>query len=144
MFVQPLYRLVYISKTTETMTSEAIKELLIGSRQRNEVFQISGLLLYMHGNFLQVLEGGQSDVEQLYKNISADPRHSDTEVISAKKIDARVFSEWAMAFSEISNEEFKNLSGFRELNDLRIRDKARRGAQVDDIIQSFKNTYTFG
>ncbi len=142
MQIQPLYRLVYISRATTDITPEVVKNLLVESRMRNEKYRISGLLIYMNHNFLQVLEGPKNDVEQLYNNIVIDPRHTGTEVLEAKTINDRIFSEWKMVFSEVSTREFKNLSGFTELYDLHIRDRKKRGKHLDELIQSFKKIHS--
>jgi len=46
--------------------------------------------------FLQVLEGGRSQVSQLYNRIAADPRHHDVVLLTYEEIAERHFAGWAM------------------------------------------------
>ena len=80
-----VYYLVYISSATWLMSDEELAALLMECRTNNERLQVTGMLLYKEGNFIQVLEGEQETVEQLYIKIRADVRHTGaTELSSAR------------------------------------------------------------
>ena len=54
------------------------------------------MLCFSGGIFLQVLEGGRSQVSALYNRISADPRHRDVVLLSYDEIGERSFAGWSM------------------------------------------------
>jgi hypothetical protein len=49
-----------------------------------------------------VLEGSRTAVNQLYRRIAADARHSDVELLSYQEIDERRFAGWAMGQVQMS------------------------------------------
>ena len=66
---------------------------------------------------MQLLEGDQEIIDQLYKRIEKDKRHFNVELMHTAHVDERIFSNWAMAYlglqesttSEDVNEIQKNL-----------------------------------
>jgi len=94
-------RVMYVSKARHRMTHGELSDLLLGARSRNEEHGITGILVYAAGNFAQVLEGPDPAIEQLLRNIDADPRHDDYRVISEGPIDARYFHGWSMDWVEL-------------------------------------------
>ena len=49
--------LIYASSATKAMSQDELKALLAKARTNNQRDNITGMLLYNDGNFLQVLEG---------------------------------------------------------------------------------------
>ena len=70
-----LVYLVYVSAASKPFSEEELLELLEASRLHNEGKNITGLLLYCEGQFIQVLEGARSDVDSLFERICVDTRH---------------------------------------------------------------------
>lgn len=105
----PATTLVYWSQATHPMTESELAELLRISRARNEQSQISGMLLYKDGCFLQVLEGEEPQVNAVVKRIEKDPRHHSIHFLSRSE-GPRQFTQWSMGF--------KNLSPDRATTDL--------------------------
>ena len=93
-----LRQLVYISDARIPISKEEIAVILESSRQNNPARDITGLLLYCDGVFIQTLEGASKAVKQLYQIICDDPRHSSAEVISDCMVEERIFGSWAMAY----------------------------------------------
>ena len=50
----PLHNLVYVSLATEDMSDETLKKILNKARTKNEGLDITGMLLYRDGFFMQV------------------------------------------------------------------------------------------
>lgn len=63
---------------------------------RDLVFQA---LIATGSHFAQVLEGTSAALAQLMRNIRADARHEDVEVVRCLSMNERFFSGWAMAYS---------------------------------------------
>lgn len=106
--------LIYVSTSVKLLSDEELLEILKVSREKNAAVNITGLLLYKGGNFMQVLEGPDEAVEALYKKIEADPRHKDLIVLSREQISTRQFPAWEMAFQNLDNPAIKNEPGFSQ------------------------------
>ncbi|WP_054118712.1 BLUF domain-containing protein [Porphyrobacter sp. AAP60] len=90
-----LSQYLYIS-TAPTLPREEVEAILSASAQNNPVRGITGLLLFNGRNFLQLLEGEESEVAALMDTITADPRHSGVSVLDRRGIDQRACPDWAM------------------------------------------------
>ena len=100
-----MHYLIYISTAVNLLTDEELKEILISSRKNNSAKNISGLLLYADGVFLQLLEGEKIDVEQTYKKIENDLRHKKITILVKGEHDNRAFPDWSMGYS-VANKAF--------------------------------------
>ena len=106
--------LIYVSTSVKLLSDEELSDILKVSRENNSGKDITGLLLYKDGNFMQVLEGPDESVEALYKKIEADPRHKDLNILSREQISARQFPGWGMAFQNLDNPNIKNEPGYSQ------------------------------
>ena len=91
-----LVRLMYASRATETVRPEVLNAILKKSTQNNPAAGVTGVLCFSGNIFLQVLEGGRSQVSKLYNRIAQDPRHTDVVMLSYEEIEERRFAGWAM------------------------------------------------
>ena len=96
-----LIQLIYASSAYEQLSETELVEILEVSRRKNAERDITGLLLYRGGNFLQVLEGPASAVDALYQTIANDPRHKGIILIARKAITERDFPNWEMGFTNL-------------------------------------------
>jgi hypothetical protein len=72
---------------------------LASARRRNVAVNITGVLLYYRGEFVQILEGETESVFNMYeKFIGTDARHTALNKVHQNKIPHRSFSEWSMGF----------------------------------------------
>jgi hypothetical protein len=106
--------LIYVSTSVKLLNDEELLDILKVSRENNSSRDVTGLLLYKGGNFMQVLEGPDAVVEALYEKIKTDPRHQDVSVISREQISTRQFPAWEMAFQNLDNPEIKNEPGYSQ------------------------------
>lgn len=134
--------LVYASSAVRLFNRAELIELLDVSRQANQENGITGMLLYRGGNFIQVIEGENEAVLQLYENIKADPRHSNIILLSQDPILERQFAEWSMGFRNIDQMSRQELEGFSEfLEDDFSPDYFReRPTRAYILLLSFKKT----
>ena len=91
-----LVRLMYASRATETVRPETLTAILKKSTQNNPGVGVTGVLCFSGAIFLQVLEGGRSQVSKLYNRIAQDPRHTDVVLLRYEEIDERSFAGWSM------------------------------------------------
>jgi len=100
--VDQLVCAVYVSSACKLFDDAELIELLQVARQNNERSDITGMLLYRDGNFLQVLEGPASAVYSLIDKIKRDTRHHGVILMSRRGVEERQFADWQMAFRNMS------------------------------------------
>ena len=93
-----LIQLVYVSAATVNFSSEDLDTLLDKARANNAALDVSGMLLFHEGTFLQVLEGSKQNVDMLYNKIALDTRHGNVLLLATREIDERNFGDWSMGF----------------------------------------------
>lgn len=93
-----LVRLLYLSKATGGLGASGIESLLLSAQRHNIRAGISGMLAFNGEYFLQVLEGGRTEVNRLYQRISTDPRHEELYLLHMEEISERLFADWSMAY----------------------------------------------
>ncbi|MDQ2928131.1 MAG: BLUF domain-containing protein [Pseudomonadota bacterium] len=91
-----LVRLMYASRAAEPVRPETLNAILKKSTHDNPGVGVTGVLCFSGEIFLQVLEGGRSQVSRLYNRIARDPRHTDVVLLSYEEIEERSFAGWAM------------------------------------------------
>ncbi len=90
-------QLLYVSNTHRDVPDTMLADILAASRRNNSARRITGILFYLEGGFLQVLEGEDEVVAQVYARIGADKRHWNTSVLLDRSA-PRCFGEWSMGF----------------------------------------------
>ena len=100
MNAQPLVAKTYLSQSKLDWTDEAIDQLLERSKQNNATRGITGAMIYANGYFMQLIEGPQIAVDELYSAIDADPRHEVLSLLHNQEIKDRHFSDWAMEYRD--------------------------------------------
>ena len=107
-----LYELLYTSVAKWEMSSLELIELLEQSRKKNLRLNITGLLVYHNGEFMQILEGEKETVLELYDTITNDERHTSVKTFWEDSISERGFSKWAMGFVNTENIELSTIKGY--------------------------------
>ena len=105
------YQLIYSSIATNKMMLSHLIPLLRKARTNNKLSDVTGLLVYADGMFLQVLEGEEEVVNGLMEKISEDSRHKEIKVIRGSNVDKRTFSNWEMAYTSPSAKKLAMWSG---------------------------------
>lgn len=114
--IRIMYHLVYTSHASKQLSEADLIELLKECRLFNREHGITGMLLYIQGKFIQVLEGSKDDVIQLFDRIEVDPRHTRVAVISEGDSLHRIFKDWSMGFRRLTTAEASELSGFKDID----------------------------
>jgi hypothetical protein len=99
-----LVRLLYASKAVESIGADLIDEILAESRAENPEHGITGVLCVCQSGdvFMQVLEGGRTEVNRLYGNLLRDRRHRDVMLLDYSEILERRFGGWRMGCVDLS------------------------------------------
>lgn len=97
-----LVRLLYVSRAVDPKANEETDSILDSSRQHNIANGITGILCYGGGIYLQAIEGGRNQVNELYGHILRDARHKDVVLLHYEEITERRFGGWTMGKVNLS------------------------------------------
>lgn len=112
-----LVTVVYSSTATQPFDSSALFDLLRYSRAKNSEADLTGMLLYRGGRFIQVLEGPPAAIDGLVESIERDSRHTDMRVLLREPITERSFGDWTMGYEPIGVPAGDAPEGFRDTFD---------------------------
>ncbi|MBD1394437.1 BLUF domain-containing protein [Mucilaginibacter glaciei] len=104
--------IVYVSTAIKPLPKDILMEILVTSRLYNQTHNISGILLYAEGTFIQVLEGDDNEVDHIFGQIITDNRHKNIIKLIDGPINHRSFADWLMGFSSLEEQEAANLLGY--------------------------------
>jgi hypothetical protein len=110
-----MFSLTYASSATRQYSDAELAEILRVSRANNAKLGVTGLLLYHDGNVIQVLEGEEQKVRQIYAKILRDDRHAGCLLLLEEEIEERAFPDWHMGLRTIKDSELRSLEGFSEI-----------------------------
>ena len=120
-----LIRCIYASLAVPDFKEDELPLLLERARHFNALHSLTGMLLYIEGNFFQVLEGEAESVDALYARIMLDRRHTRVTLIIREPIAQRDFSEWTMGFSVVDRLDAGQLIGENDF--------FRKASCIDDL-----------
>ena len=109
-----LISLIYVSSAQTPFSKTELTALLETARRNNERLGITGMLLYKDGNFMQAIEGEETVIQKLHDKIQRDPRHRGMLTLLKKNIGERQFSDWSMAFRNLTDDTLRNMPGYSE------------------------------
>ena len=98
-----LIRMLYISTAVGPQTTTVTGTILRSAQAFNAENGITGVLCQGQGVWLQILEGGRSEINALYARISADKRHKDVQLMVFEDIAQRRYGAWAMAHVDLTD-----------------------------------------
>jgi hypothetical protein len=126
------------------MSTEQLVVLLQQSLTNNARDGVTGMLLYGNETFLQALEGEEGVVDDLYKKIQNDPRHSNIQFLHRRTIQCRQYSDWSMGFKHVSDTELRNIEGLRDFSekDFNAAYLMENGAVVETLMGHYREPYT--
>ncbi len=96
-----IFTTAYTSTMVRPLTDPELVDLLVESRARNADRGITGLLLYRRGRVMQMLEGDERVVRELYDRIAMDVRHEQVTNVWSGIAARRRFPDWTMGFEDL-------------------------------------------
>lgn len=94
-----IYRLTYLSEAELPFDGDALTQVLTSARRNNAAAEVTGLLVFHDGRFLQVLEGPRANVLEIFEKIGRDPRHHTLRLLDAGDHPGRAFGQWRMGYA---------------------------------------------
>ena len=136
---------VYVSQAKKPFQSNELSLLLEHSRIRNSKDRITGLLIYrfnsefLRGNFVQILEGPEAAIDDVWQRISNDRRHHTIIKLKEGNAEERMFSDWSMGFRNVDAHDLKGFEGFSDLGSDNFWNQANPSAMSDalELLKSF-------
>jgi hypothetical protein len=132
-----MYRLVYVSSAVDLFTDDQLQELLEVSRRNNSAAGITGMLLYVEGSFIQVLEGEKPKVAETQQRIAKDPRHQGLITLLEGEEPEREFADWSMGFKKVQGREGASLPGYSDFLN-RKNDLATQQSTALRLLENFR------
>jgi hypothetical protein len=134
-----MYHLLYVSSAVNLFTNEQLEELLKVSRRNNSSCGVTGLLLYIGGNFIQLLEGDKEVVQTTHLRITNDPRHHGLITLLQGDCEKRDFTEWSMGFKKVEKAESEKMTGYSDFLSRGTDETAHRSAAIK-LFEHFKES----
>lgn len=101
---ETMHLIVYTSKIADIdKTEKIVSEIVETAKTYNSKHNITGVLLFENGYFLQAIEGSKDELEKLYTSIENDNRHKELTRLIFKEIDHSSFDKWSMEAFKIEN-----------------------------------------
>ena len=93
-----IYQLVYISRITSTGLSSpsTLNDISETAIKRNRDDNITGILCYGNGYFLQCVEGSEQALTNLKNRLLVDDRHKELKILDFSEITERRFASWSL------------------------------------------------
>jgi hypothetical protein len=104
--------LIYMSTSAYLFSDDELKQILRKSQANNAVNDLTGMLLYSEGSFVQVLEGQTEEVDCTYSKIQKDPRHKNIIKLTEGPLKQRIFPNFTMGFKVVSDLEFSRFDAY--------------------------------
>lgn len=128
------HTICYLSSATDDLNDKELEQLFKKTQTNNLTQEVSGILLYSYGNFLQVLEGEKTKLLTLFNTIKQDQRHKNIITIFNKQNEHCTFEGYKSGFSIIkTNTDLKNLNNYLNNN----KDKAPFSSSVLSLLEPF-------
>ena len=133
--------IVYVSYASHKMTAEELKEILEVARDKNKELNVTGMLLYRDGFFIQALEGEEKVVDDLFNDIATDERHKNVLVVYKNHVTTRTFTDWSMGFNKLEDHHLEDLDGYNGM--LNANFFAEKPGRAVTLLESFRNKSYF-
>ena len=98
-----LHTICYVSTAISTITKNNVHNVFEGIVEKNLSLGITGVLLYSHGNFMQILEGPSIAMLPLYESIKRDKRHHHIIEIMNQPAEERMFENYMSGFTIVDS-----------------------------------------
>jgi hypothetical protein len=114
-----MHLVVYTSEYVEQPESiDTVLMRITDSSKRNNLKRgITGVLFYLNGRFLQIIEGQENNINELIDIIQKDTRHKNIEYFIDTAVENRSFKDWHMDSFILGQGQLFNKDTLRDLTD---------------------------
>ncbi|HBI32448.1 MAG TPA: hypothetical protein DDY45_10440 [Verrucomicrobiales bacterium] len=139
----PIFRLTYLSKPTKPFTDADFDDIESKSVKANNERDVTGLLVVNEDRILQILEGREEAVRELYNKIEADSRHTVVKLVCAVEDEVRLLMTWNMVVRGLNGTPPDLLDQFSNVFDGLLHAESQSEIAIDHI-ELFKEIALFG
>nr|WP_162988864.1 BLUF domain-containing protein [Pedobacter schmidteae] len=107
-----IFYLLYWGVESHKMDDAELEGLLLQARERNLKLNITGSLFYCEGTFIQLLEGEEENVKEVFRSIGKDNRLMASKLISQGYANQRYFGDWSMHYQQVDAESIARFEGY--------------------------------
>ena len=91
-----MQQLIYASAAVKLFRASDLYDMLTTARKYNQTHEISGMMIYHSRSILQVLEGPDEVIADLFLRIRRDPRHTALRLITRAVVERKEYEPWPM------------------------------------------------
>lgn len=91
-------QLIYVSKADSNLSINELSKIFEEATRRNKISHITGFIVFNEEYFMQVIEGYEDKINNLYEIIAQDSRHTNLLLLGIKDNDNRDFEEWNLGY----------------------------------------------
>jgi len=139
----PIFRLTYLSRPVKPFTDADFDDIETKSVAANHARDVTGLLIVNGDRILQILEGREDAVRELYAKIEADSRHTVTKLVSALEDEVRLLLTWSMVVRKVTGTPPDVLEEYSEVYDELLHAESQCELTIDHV-ELFKAISLFG
>lgn len=114
-----------------------LRQIEAVSKIRNQAHGVKGVLLYFDGRFLQLIEGDEASLRELYDHICRDPRHRSIQCLIDQHVEEPSFAEWNMDVFDIGPMETASMEVVKGVIDAYKANFKIKADRLVDIIKGF-------
>lgn len=107
---EPLRTIIYVSSASWLLHDDELEMLLLDAQAHNALHDITGVLIYGEGNFMQCIEGPSEAIVAVFARIRASRKHRDIITLMDEPIEQRGFGQWHMALAHGSSSDLLRLA----------------------------------
>ncbi len=135
--------LLYVSQATNTLNEEAQAVLREKALLNTNLHSITGILVFRKGYFMQYIEGRESEVLELFRQLRATGRHFNVRVLSRGTIKQRLFRDWSVRWV-IGNEPGPSSESLIDVFETVLSSKVITSNEISAVLRRFsKNSEAF-
>jgi hypothetical protein len=140
-----MFSLTYVSSALMPFSPRELRELLESCVSNNRPRDVTGMLLYKDGNFMQVLEGEEKVVRAVHTIIAGDLRHRGVTTLLQGVTPGRQFPNWSMGFKDLGA-DVDNPEGYNEFLNIPLTGTEFKSdpTKAQKLLLSFKNNTSVG
>lgn len=105
------HQLVYLSAARREFSTQELRDLLATARAHNAAADVTGLLLYSQGSFMQLLEGSEAAVLSTFARVERDRRHHRVVRMLERQVEERAFPDWSMGLRPLELTQLGGAAG---------------------------------
>lgn len=138
-----MYFICYKSFANIGLQENQVINILHAAQKNNLKNGITGMLLFIENNFIQIIEGEKDAVENLFQKINNDKRHVGIKIVSQGFMNERFFPNWVMGFRILSKYDLEEMVALNGIGSFTI-DELLEKANPHIVIEMLKSFYKNG